>query len=214
VEVCAIQLPGRGARLFESPATSIDQIVQPLIEAFRPYLQTPCALFGHSLGALVAFEFARRLRALDVRPVHLFVSGRRAPHMPDHESPVSHLPIPEFVETVRSRYQAIPDDLLKDPEMMSLCLPALVADMKIDESYEYTETPPLACPISCFGGLHDSGTTDEGLRAWQDHTSDRFALKMIPGGHFFIDSAREDFVKGLAEELERSLAGLSMRGIP
>jgi medium-chain acyl-[acyl-carrier-protein] hydrolase len=211
VEVCAIQLPGRGGRIFEPPAVSLVETIAALSEAFRPYQDRPFALFGHSLGALVGFEFARRLRAMNIRPVHLFVSGRGAPQLPDPEPPIRHLPAAEFVEAVRWRYQGIPDEILRDGEMMNLWLPALRADITIDETYRYREEASLDCPISCFGGLDDGGATVESLAGWRDQTSGAFAMTMLPGGHFFIQSARQAFLRAIAEELERSLCSASLR---
>jgi medium-chain acyl-[acyl-carrier-protein] hydrolase len=208
VEVCAIQLPGRGARMLEAPAESIVQIIAGVSEAFSPYRRTPVALFGHSLGALTSFEFARRLRTMDIRVVHLFVSGRAAPHLPDPEAPISHLPTREFIDAVVKRYQNIPNEILNDTEMMNLWLPTLRADFMMNETYQYTGEPLLECPISSFGGIQDASASPEELAAWRHQTSGTFRLKMFPGDHFFIDSAREALLQAIAEDLDLSLRSL------
>src|SRR5687767_9570102 len=123
VEVCAVQLPGRGRRLREAPPTGIDQVLEPLWRAFQPLRDAPVAFFGHSLGALVAFEFARQLQARGVRLVHLFVSGATAPQLPDREPPIRHLPDREFVAEVRQRYEALPPEITRDDQMMEVLLP-------------------------------------------------------------------------------------------
>jgi medium-chain acyl-[acyl-carrier-protein] hydrolase len=205
VEVCAVQLPGRGVRMLETPAESITQIIIGLTEAFHPYQETPVALFGHSLGALVSFEFARRLRTMGDPLVHLFVSGRAAPQLPDPEAPISHLPTPKFVDAVLKRYRNIPEEILNDPDMMNLWLPALRADFMMNETYQYTAEPLLECPISSFGGIQDASASPEELAAWRHQTSGTFRLNMFPGDHFFINSARESVLKSVAADLERSL---------
>jgi medium-chain acyl-[acyl-carrier-protein] hydrolase len=142
---------------------------------------------------------------MNIRPVHLFVSGRAAPHLPDPEAPICHLPTREFIDAVLKRYQNIPDEILHDSEMMNLWLPALRADIMLNETYQYAAEPLLECPISSFGGIEDASASPEELAAWRDQTSCTFRLKTFPGGHFFIDSARESVLISVAVDLERSL---------
>jgi medium-chain acyl-[acyl-carrier-protein] hydrolase len=205
VDVCAVQLPARGARMLEAPALSIAEVVLRLTEAFSPFRETPVALFGHSLGAVIGFEFARQLHSMNIRPVHLFVSGRGAPHLPDAEEPISHLGAREFVAAVLERYQNIPDEILHDRDMLNLWLPALRADFAMKEAYRYIEGPLLDCPISAFGGQQDGSVSTEDLTAWRDHTCGAFNLAMFPGGHFFLESARQSVLKMMSADLERSL---------
>jgi medium-chain acyl-[acyl-carrier-protein] hydrolase len=205
IEVCAIQLPGRGARIFEPPATSLTPIITELLEAFRPYRETPFVLFGHSLGALISFELARKLEARNIPIAHLFVSGRYAPHLSDSKPPIRHASTPEFIDAVRQRYQCIPDEVLQHAEMMNLWLPVLRADITINETYQYLDERLLDCPISCFGGLEDRSVTAEELVAWRDHTSGTFRFRMFPGDHFFIHSARVLLLRVITEDLELSL---------
>jgi medium-chain acyl-[acyl-carrier-protein] hydrolase len=199
--------------MFEPPANSLTEITAALVEALRPYEDAPLALFGHSFGALISFDFGRCLQAMNVRIVHLFVAGRDAPQLPDPEPPIRHLPTEEFVKAVRQRYEGIPDEILHNAEMMQLALPALRADIALNETYRYVEEVPLGFPISCFGGLNDGSTTAEGLAAWRDQTSASFKLKMLPGDHFFIHTARETFLRTLADDLDRSLRRASLKCI-
>jgi medium-chain acyl-[acyl-carrier-protein] hydrolase len=204
IEVYALQLPGRGRRLLEAPLTGIDQITEAVSEMFRPS-EVPIALFGHSLGAWIAFEYARQLQSKAIPLLHLFVSAQCAPQLPDTDTPVFDLPDREFIFEVGRRYQGLPEEILRNDEMMTLCLPALRADFNIKESYRYIDGPPLDCPISCFGGYEDGAVSVDKLAAWQDRTSGAFSLKMFPGGHFFIDSARDSVLKLVTAELGRSL---------
>jgi medium-chain acyl-[acyl-carrier-protein] hydrolase len=204
VEVCAIQLPGRGRRLFEAPPASIHQIIEALLDAFNPF-RTPIALFGHSFGALVAFEFARQLQSKTIPPVHLFVSGQFAPQLPHPDFPIRDLPDREFIAEVRLRYKGLPEEILRDDKMMGLLLPALRADFTMKETYQYVEGPRLGCPISALGGCQDRSVTTTDLVAWCDQTYRAFNFKMFPGGHFFVESARESVVRSIAADLEHSL---------
>jgi len=206
VELCAVELPGRGRRLLEPPLADMDQILEALTEAFYRHNGTPVALFGHSFGALMAFECARRLAAVNNHPVHLFVSGHFAPHLPNPEAPIRHLPDPEFIAEVRRRYEGLPEEILRDDEMIELLLPALRADFSMKETYRYIDGPLLECPISAFGGEQDGSVTTGELTAWSGQTSGAFKCTMFPGGHFFIDSARESFLREVVGDFERSLS--------
>lgn len=205
VEVCALQLPGRGLRLPETPPTGIDQVIGPLWEAFQALPHTPVAFFGHSLGALVAFEFARQLRSRNVPLLHLFVSGASAPQLPDREPPIHHLSDRNFISAVRQRYGALPEEILRDNKMMAIFLPALRADFTIAETYRNVGGPVLECPITAFGGDQDGSVTLLELAAWREQTCRPFSLSVFPGDHFFVDSAREPVLKRVATDLERSL---------
>jgi medium-chain acyl-[acyl-carrier-protein] hydrolase len=205
IEVCAVQLPGRGRRLFEAPPTSICQIIEALLKALQPFGEAPIALFGHSLGAWIAFEFARQLQSKSIPILHLFISGQPAPQLPDPEAPIRNFPDQEFISEVRRRYDGLPEEVLSDNEMMKLSLPALRADFTIKETYQYTDGPTLDCPVSCFGGYNDGSVSADDLAAWRDRACSTFNLRMFPGGHFFIDNARESVLKCIAAELESSL---------
>ncbi|MFQ5852892.1 MAG: thioesterase II family protein [Candidatus Binatia bacterium] len=206
VEVCAIQLPGRGARLQEPPFTRLLQLVQTLAQVLRPYLTVPFAFFGHSLGAFISFELLRQLRKQNVHsPLHLFVSAQRAPQLPDPDPPIHDLPESDLVEEIRCRYDGIPQEVLENADLMSLLLPALRADFTILETYRYIDEKPLDCPITSFGGLQDCSMKQENLAAWRDQTYNSFALRMFPGDHFFIESARTQLLEALSNDLNQSL---------
>jgi medium-chain acyl-[acyl-carrier-protein] hydrolase len=205
IEVCAVELPGRGRRLLEPPLVDLERIMPVLTKAILTRNETPIAFFGHSFGALVAFELARRLRSRKISLVHLFVSGQTAPHLPDPEPPMRQLPDREFIAELRRRYDGIPDEILRDEEMLGLLLPPLRADVTMKETHRYVSGPLLDCPISAFGGREDRGVTKEDLTAWRQQTSGAFKVGMLPGGHFFIDSSRESLVRAVAEDLDHSL---------
>ena len=208
IEVLALQMPGRENRLGEAPFSRLEPLVATASAAIRPYLDVPFAVFGHSVGGLIAFELARHLRATEgLEPVHLFVSGRRAPHLAPRHSAIAHLPDSEFVSEVNRRYGGIPLELLSEPELLALFLPGLKADVALFEGYRYESREPLTCPMSVFGGVQDAEATPADLAGWRQLTSGAFGVRMFPGGHFFLRSAHADVVRQVATDLARSVVG-------
>lgn len=205
VEVCAIQPPGRETRMREKPFTHVAPLAQALAPILRPYLDRPFAFFGYSLGSLVGFELARELRRQgDAQPLHLFVGGRRAPQTPDPEPPIHDLPEAEFLVELR-RLSGTPEAVLQNAELMQLLQPLLRADFAVNETYVFTEDPPLDCPISAYGGLEDAEASREDLAAWREQTRGSFKLQMFPGGHFFLNSDRAMLLRAISEDLYRYL---------
>jgi medium-chain acyl-[acyl-carrier-protein] hydrolase len=206
VEVCPVQLPGRGRRFFEDPFTNLTQLVQILTRELQPYLDKPFALFGHSMGAIMSFELARALRNERLaEPVHLFVSGWRAPHIPSRERPSYDLPQDEFLEKLR-RLGGTPAELLENAKFVKLLLPLLRADFEVIQTYAYSPQPPLTCPITALGGSHDHVAGREELEAWREHTTASFSLRMLPGEHFFLHTAQPLMLEILARELDLNLS--------
>jgi medium-chain acyl-[acyl-carrier-protein] hydrolase len=200
IEVCPVQLPGRGARSTELPFTRLSPLVEALAPALAPLLDKPFAFFGHSLGALVSFELARRIRRdYGVNPERLFVSASRAPQIPHRHSPIHTLPRDEFLAEVR-RLNGTPAELLAHQEFMEIMLPLLRADFAIHETYEYSTEPPLDCPISAFGGLQDRRVSNNDLYEWHAQTKASFSLQMLPGDHFFLKHPL--LLQTLAQELQ------------
>ena len=205
IELCAVQLPGRGARHAERPFARIGPLVEAAAENLLPYMDRPFALFGHSIGAIISFELARHLRRKhQLEPVRLLVSGRRAPHVPDTEPPTYDLPEPEFIEKLR-QLNGTPQEVMEHAELMQLMIPLLRADFAISETYSYYEEAPLSCPISAYGGLQDTEVPRENLEAWREHTTAAFVLRMLPGDHFFINQSQSHLTWMVARELATTL---------
>lgn len=198
IEVHAVQLPGRAARLTEPTLSSIDTIADAVVPALAPLWTRPFAFFGHSMGAVVAFEVARRMRAKG--PVHLFASARVAPHRPHPRAPIHALPDRAFVDALRAM-QGTPEEVLRDPELMALVAPALRADFKAIESYRCMSAEPLSCRISAFGGDADPDVTVDDLLAWQDHARDLVLVETVSGGHFYIDRDPAPVLRTVAQDL-------------
>ncbi len=202
VEVCAVQFPGREARIAESPVDDLPRLVPMLREALEPYVDRPFAFFGHSIGALVSFELARELRRSGgIEPTHLFVSGCPAPHLPCSER-MSDLSEDEFLERLY-RFNGTPSEVLNHPELMHMMLPALRADFALRDRYLYREEPPLSCPITSFGGMSDVHVDGLMLRAWRRHTEDRFQLWLFQGDHFFMRNTQGPMLETLSTVLSQ-----------
>lgn len=213
VELYLVNLPGRDARIRETPCRHLQSLVKPLTQGLIPHLDKPFVFFGHSMGSLISFEVARELRRLaGPQPSHLFVSGRQPPHMPALHSNLHLLPVEKFLMTTQQVYGALPEIILQDRELLTLFLSIMQADITMIETYQYEMAAPLACPITVYGGVHDHSVSEEGLTAWQEQTTAVFKQKMFPGGHFFIQTARSAVLRELNEELSELIKGVGQNG--
>ena len=203
IEVCPVQLPGHGTRLSETLITRLAPLVDATAAALEPYFDRPFAFFGHSMGALLSFELARRLRhAGQSGPRALFVSGHGAPQLRDPNPPLHQLPEPEFIEKLRE-LNGTPEDVLHHVELLQLLTPILRADFAVCETYVYPQEPPLNCPLSAYGGLGDAYVSREELQAWHAQTTGAFNIRMFPGDHFYLNTARPYLLQALARELDQ-----------
>ncbi len=201
IEVWAIRLPGRENRLSESPFTHLSPLLQTLIDVLRPHLNIPFALFGHSMGATISFELARRLRREKLTgPVHLFISGRQAPQMPRSMPIIHHLPRTEFIDELRV-YQGIPEVVFQEAELMELLLPVIRADFTLVETYVHTAEDTLTCPISAFAGQEDETTPIDEVDLWRTQTSGRFTMRVYPGDHFFLRDVETSLLQAITHDL-------------
>jgi medium-chain acyl-[acyl-carrier-protein] hydrolase len=211
IEVWPVELPGRGSRPLEPPFTSLTPLVHAAARALLCHLDRPFAFFGHSMGALVAFELARLLRREHgLRPVQLFASAARAPQLFDLDPPISTLPRPAFLEKLRC-LGGTPREVLEHPELMELLESMLRADFAVCDSYTYVPDVPLACRLSVFGGLHDPEVSGDQLDAWRAQTTASFSRHMLPGGHFFLQHSPALVPNLLARDLDL-MARAAQRG--
>ncbi|KYF72840.1 gramicidin dehydrogenase [Sorangium cellulosum] len=200
-ELCAIKLPGREARLGEPPFERLTPLVQALATALDGWLAKPFAFYGHSLGALVSFELARELRRRGAPlPRHLFVSARRAPHLPI-AAPLHGLSDDDFLAWLR-RMGGTPEEVLRDPDLLALFLPVLRADVAVNEAEPFVPGPPLDCPMSAFGGADDERASPAEMEAWREHTRGPFRTEVFPGGHFFLRTARAPLLRSISAVLD------------
>jgi medium-chain acyl-[acyl-carrier-protein] hydrolase len=187
VQLCSVLLPGRETRLSEPLYTEIGPLVDAMDRELRPWLDIPYAVFGHSMGALLAFEWVRKLQREGCpTPACLFLSGRRAPDRSGDTSFLHALPNGEFVKELTRVYNGIPQELLDNEELMDVFLPILRADIAVVESYRFQPGDPLVCPITVFSGMNDPSVSWDELLAWNRQARQRqFAMQVFPGGHFY-----------------------------
>jgi medium-chain acyl-[acyl-carrier-protein] hydrolase len=201
VKVVPVQLPGREQQLGHAPFDRLIPLVEDLTRTLRPQFDKPFAFFGHSMGALLSFEVARQLRrTCALLPAHMFVSAHRAPHLPDPHPPIHSLSDSHFLEEL-CRLNDAQTEVLRNPELTAVLMTTLRADFAACETYTYSAEDPLPCPVVAIGGLQDRLTRREELAAWQEQTSSTFMLRMIPGDHFFLNTARSLLLMMIAEDL-------------
>jgi len=204
IEFWTVRLPGREQRLSETPFRRMGPLIEGLYEAMAPQLSGPYAFYGHSLGAVVAFEMARKIqRQGGPGPIRLLVSAHTAPQLGLCRPVLYNLPDKEFVGELR-RFAGTPDEALENEDLMRIMMVVLRADFEVDETYSYQEGQPLDCPISAFGGIDDADVSQADMEAWKAHTSQKFTLQMMEGDHFFIFRS-PDFLLRLAQELKADL---------
>jgi medium-chain acyl-[acyl-carrier-protein] hydrolase len=202
MDIVPVQLPGRGSRISEPPFQRMAPLIGAVADAIDPYVGAPYALFGHSMGAAVSIRLAHELRRRGCAlPHHLFVSGRRAPHLPARQAPMHLLSDAGLLDELR-RLEGTPEIVLADPELLALMLPTIRADLAVVETADPIAVEPLPVPITAFGGEADRVTRGD-LAAWQHHTHAGFAMKIYPGGHFFLHAARNDMLNIMQRGLQQ-----------
>ncbi len=186
IEVHAAILPGRETRFTEMPISQMDLLVSELSYEFREYLYTPFAFFGHSMGALIAYELAHKIQQdYGISPTHLFLSGRSAPQLENQQPLLHNMPREMFLKKLRS-LGGTPKEILENPEALELYEPVLRGDFKLCDTYNFINREPLKCPMSILGGYQDNLTSMESLEKWSELTSGTVVVKMYDGDHFFI----------------------------
>lgn len=199
-EVLAVQYPGRQDRHKEPPVDDIGSLADSIAEVLNGPAQVPTAYFGHSMGAVIAFEVARRLEPGGTGPKLLFASGRRAPSTYRAES--VHQRDDDGVLAELKRLNGTDARVLADDELLRMILPAIRGDYRAIETYRCPPGPALGCPVTVLVGDADPRTTLDEARAWSEHTTGRFDLQTFPGGHFFLSTQAQAVTatisKGLA----------------
>ena len=203
VEVFGVQYPGHFDRLAESPATHLEELINPILDEIGSYTDRPIVLFGHSLGALVAYTISLKLNK---PPLLLGVSGRNSPV---HRATTAiHKMGDEALLADLIRQGGTPADLLENIEAMQLFMPAIRADYQIAETYVFRPGSKLLdCPISLFFGANDPDIEIAAARDWRFMTNRYFKQHMFPGGHFYLTAQCSEVVLALQQDIEVALRG-------
>ncbi|GAA1196079.1 thioesterase II family protein [Pseudonocardia alaniniphila] len=199
VEVTAIQYPGRQDRFREPCLSSVDELADAVVGPMTAADDRPVALFGHSLGASVAFEVACRLEGLGRAPLAVFVSGRRAPSRPRDDS-VHSLGDDALVAEI-GKLGGTDPRVLAEKELLRLALPAVRADFRAAETYRWRGSGPISSPLHVHVGDDDPRVTEDEARAWAAHTTGICTLTRHPGGHFYLDSRTDQVLAAIRHEL-------------
>lgn len=202
LHLCGVEYPGRGIRLEEDPYLSVPALVRHLADLLEPMLDEPYALFGHSMGGLVAFELTRLLRARGVpAPEHLYISATAAPGRPLERASLYQATDAEVFDELRA-LGGTPPELLADRELMAMAVRTLRADYTALGTYEFRPAAPLDVPTTVFGGRADAVVPPAELRGWLSQTTAGCRLRFFPGDHFFLYPAAAEILRTVLEPLD------------
>lgn len=186
LDALTVQYPGRQDRRHEPCVDSITGLADALVDEVLPWADRPLAIFGHSMGAMIAFELALRLEQKGTQSLVLFASGRRAPsRLRDNPAPV-HLRDEQGMIAELRALSGTDVRVFEDEELLRMALPAIRGDYKAAETYRYVPGPRLAAPVHALVGTDDPKVTVDEVRAWADHTDGGFEMDTHPGGHFYL----------------------------
>ncbi|MEH2628724.1 medium-chain acyl-[acyl-carrier-protein] hydrolase [Bradyrhizobium sp. AZCC 1719] len=206
IEICAVEYPGHGSRLGEPLLETIEQVARSVADLVAAGPSEPYALFGHSMGSLVAFEACHLLAARgSAMPRLLIASGHRAPKAPQSTPPMHAAPHAEFIAHLR-QLGATPPEVFRSPDLLELVLPILRADFRACETYRPRDRSKLRIDIAAYGGFCDEDTGRDELLAWQQETTGECVVRMFPGGHFFVLDCADRVVAMLERDLAKAIS--------
>ena len=208
IRLVPVELPGRGVRFNEQPIECLDELVTRICDEHAPVLGNSCALWGHSMGGLLAYAVMQRLRAQGRRlPQALFVSATRGPSIHDEQrfAPRSNA---ELIADLR-KYGGTPEDVFDSPELLRLTLDTLRSDYRVCATFRYASPPPLPVPIAVLAGRDDEIAAAE-VEAWQCETSHPVPVRWFEGGHFFIREHERAVARAIESELQKAQGGCTV----
>ncbi len=218
IEVCAVELPGRGVRFSEPPISDMATLCDGLATAIKPLCDgVPLTMFGHSMGARIAFELTR---SFDRHVLHLFASGSAAPGVRPRYGvsgdprPTAQLTDADFKQRLRE-LGGTPPEILADDDLMARVLPIVRADFVLIEQYQVEPQSCVSCPITVFAGVDDSGASPVAAGAWRSRSTAACRVVELDAGHFFLDSHRAQLLREIDRDLATAASKDSRpRGLP
>ena len=208
-DVGIVQLPGRGERLHEPFVLTVAEAAQSIADEVSAGAGNSTVLFGHGLGALIAFETARRLAARHWPVLSLFVSGQSAPSLGLMAPRVSDLPADEFVTQLRQRRHVLPATAIGDPDVLQMLLPVVRADVAMAESYRYEPEPALGCPLIACDAAADPQASRTDVEGWKRETTGRFSIQRFGGDRSYIQREHEALTGLVRNHLSVMLGALA-----
>ncbi|MGW5877974.1 thioesterase II family protein [Nocardiopsis terrae] len=204
-EICLLDAPGRARSSGAEPVREARALAERMHEVIRPELDRPFGLFGHSMGALVAYELTRRLTGDGTPPVWLGASAWSPKPGPERAEP-RHLASDDRLREAIVRMGGTPRSALEDPDLWSYVEPLMRADLELVDTWSPDpEAAPLEVPLSVFGGADDRGMTPERLAGWADHVEGDFAHHTLPGDHFYFTGRTAEVVARITKDVEALL---------
>lgn len=203
INLIHLEYPGRGMRAQEPLLDNIYDLAEDAFDQIQDQIDGPFALYGHSMGALVGYLVAKKLVQEDKPPCHLFLTGRRAPSIPEDEPAAHLLPKAEFIEKLKE-FGGSPPDILNDPDLMEYFEPIIRADFKALDTYKYDQPANLQVPTTVVTGIEEKITYEEAV-AWEKETNAKFTARQFPGNHFFIYGQEMEIIKIMFRTLSTSV---------
>lgn len=204
--ITAIELPGRGRRFGEEIPDRLERVADEIADELADSdlgNHGPVVLFGHSLGAVIGYEVARRLGDNPGAFAHFVASGAGAPRAERSLETLHILEDDELLERLREM-GGTPPKVLENPELMELFLPVIRADLQLLETHVPEDPAPLDVPITAIGGNTDERTSDGRLDKWRNFTKREFAIRWFPGGHFYLEDHLSEILGWLEAHLAES----------